>query len=204
MLQPGEGGENRWLKEAPDEVLAACVQKGYSRKEAYEELSHRYWQRMKCRFTKYGVDPHTAEDLTQQVCLGLYKNELAGFDPRRPFAPWLYAVVHNQFVSHIRGKWPASLGDASKYPGCVSAATEAERREAERRVAEAMARLLPAEREVLALSMDGAPPREVASRLGVEVKTVYKILERSRKKLRRLLQLDGAGDDPPESGRLGA
>jgi len=42
-----------------------------------------------------------ALDLAQEAFLEAYAH-LADFDPARPFAPWLYRIVHNRSLNHMK------------------------------------------------------------------------------------------------------
>lgn len=48
-----------------------------------------------------GSESQAAEDVLQEAFLKAYVN-LNDYDQRRPFAPWLYRIAHNEAVSHLR------------------------------------------------------------------------------------------------------
>jgi RNA polymerase sigma-70 factor (ECF subfamily) len=52
-------------------------------------------------FVRRGANPHTADDLTQEVFLRVLR-ERSRFDTAQAFAPWLYTIAHHLWISEGR------------------------------------------------------------------------------------------------------
>lgn len=149
-------------------------------------------------------DPEAADDIVQLVFLELF-GALGAFDPRRPFVPWLYRIVHNVSVDYLkrdRYRQPTvRLADTTPGPS-----REIERAEARFEVRPALDRLSAEHREVLVLRYYvGLPEREMAAALGVRVGTVKSRLHRALRALGAALEPGGTPtwDDVPERSTTG-
>jgi RNA polymerase sigma factor (sigma-70 family) len=56
---------------------------------------------VRSRLTRYGLGAHHAEDVVQEVLIGIHTKRHA-WDASRPFMPWLLAIVHYKFVDTVR------------------------------------------------------------------------------------------------------
>ncbi len=71
-------------------------------KESYKTLVQNYSQRIFAYIYRFiGNDKESAQDITQEVFLKAYEN-LAGFDFKKSFSPWLYRIAHNEAVNFIK------------------------------------------------------------------------------------------------------
>lgn len=134
-----------------------------------------------------------ADDIAQLVFLELYR-ALGTFDPRRPFAPWLYRIARNVGVDYMRRERyrhpTVPLADATPGP-----AGEAGRAELRADVRPALERLSAGHREALVLRYYvGLTEGEMADVLGVRPGTVKSRLHRA---LRALGEALGRDDDRP-------
>jgi RNA polymerase sigma-70 factor (ECF subfamily) len=122
------------------------------------------------------------------------------FSPDRPLRPWLFAIMHNQFISGRRR--------AVRQPGVdpldgldnrlVSPAAQ-EDRVAMAELAAALRRLSAEQREVVLLvGLEGFSYAQVAGIVNVPVGTVMSRLSRGRERLRELTQ----GDERPKLRRV--
>jgi len=75
---------------------------------AFEELVCRHeariFQFLKCRVSS----AHDAEDLTQVVFVRAYRN-IGKFNPRYPFASWLYTIARRESINHYRRAAAANI-----------------------------------------------------------------------------------------------
>lgn len=53
------------------------------------------------RLSRFGLNAGDAEDLVQEVLIGLHSKRHV-WDETRPFMPWLHAIVHYKFVDAVR------------------------------------------------------------------------------------------------------
>lgn len=142
-------------------------------------------------------DPATADDLVQSTM----ERALVAWSGRRDeqaLRPWLFAILHRQFLDHQRR--------ARRYAWLLARALpiedshpSAERSAVARSALEAFDQLPPAQRSLLLLtSVEGLSYREVSTILDIPMGTVMSRLSRARKALRRL----GEGETPAPPLRL--
>ncbi len=91
-------------KKILDEELYAEVAKG--NKNAFDELFNRYQNQIYNFIKKQVSDQETAEDITQEVFLRLYK-AAKNFDPSRQFSSYLYKIA----VNEIRRYYQKTAGE---------------------------------------------------------------------------------------------
>lgn len=146
------------------------------------------------RLAQYGLRPDEAEDLVQEILIGLHTKRHT-WDSDRPFMPWLFAVTRYKFVDAARRM----------------------RREAARRIdltMEELAELVPAPNDdadrlaldldrhlaalpqgqrsvVRSLAIDGASVRETATKLETSEGAVRVTFHRALQRLRALAGKEG-------------
>lgn len=86
MHEPGRSSE------PSDEVLAQRVQQGD--RDALERLVGRYLRPIHAVTASYLAERADVEDAVQETFLRAL-DRIAGYQPARPFAPWLYQVARN-------------------------------------------------------------------------------------------------------------
>lgn len=181
-----------------DEQIVDRVRKGETR--LFDQLVRRYQDPvygMAARFMGAGAD---AEDVAQEVFLKVFRG-LAGFKGEAKFSTWLYRVTFNLCADWLRrnrkpGRKAVAIEEAGELrDGRVDlegSLLESEERE---RVNRALASLDERYRSVIVLLYyQKLPYEEIATILGVPVKTVETRLYRARKMLREALgQEEGRG-----------
>ena len=146
------------------------------------------------RLARVGLGAHEAEDLVQEILIGLHGKRHT-WDPTRPFLPWLYAITRYKLIDftrrrrhETRRRVDLSLEDWLEI--VESPADEANRStwEVERHLA-----ILPVSQRniVRAIAVEGASVRNVARGLSTSEGAVRMTLHRA---IRRLL---GAADPAP-------
>ena len=175
-------------------------------REAFEELVRRYDQdvlRLALQITRRPEDAH---DLYQEAFLKVYRN-LDRFRFECSFYTWLYRVVTNVCLDHLRRRSSRPEDQAPESPNQTSAADEdffdrqahpaphsnPERalmgRELGHRIALAMERLSARERIVFELKhFQGLRLRVIGEMLGTTEETVKNSLFRATRKLRSNLE----------------
>ncbi|ONI84408.1 RNA polymerase subunit sigma-70 [Actinosynnema sp. ALI-1.44] len=153
--------------------------------DRYAEALHRYLTRR--------VGGATADDLLSETFLIALRRRRS-YDPARAAVrTWLYGIATNLIREHVRAELRALALTAraaseraisgSAHDGMVADRVDAQ--SAARRLATALAKLSPADRDVLLLiSLAGLNTGEVAEALGIPVGTVRSRLHRVRKQLR--------------------
>jgi RNA polymerase sigma-70 factor (ECF subfamily) len=149
-------------------------------------------------------DPHLAEDLCQDALLKGYR-AIGGFTGNSALATWLYRILHNTWLDHVkksgRETYLEDGGDETAEEPPVLAREALVRfqeglrdGELKERLAEALARLPPAMRDVVVLrDVQGHAYDEIAEITGTAVGTVKSRLARAREQLRRVLTGAAAG-----------
>jgi len=134
-------------------------------------------------------DRHEAEDLAQEVFLGLHRN-LSSVESPAHLAFWLRKVTLNRAIDRLRRepRQTVSLEDAGSL---VCDATEQRDPLLQRRLRALLAQLPPAARAVMLLRyQEDLNPNEIARTLNMSINTVKSHLKRSLATLRERI-----GDD---------
>jgi RNA polymerase sigma-70 factor (ECF subfamily) len=138
-------------------------------------------------------DAALADDLVQDTAeRALDKQRL--YDPSRPLRAWLYAILRNLFINGIRKRQQfqvvKNVDDLTDGEDAVQ--PEQEQGMSLRLIADALDRLPPQHREVIALvSLEEMSYRDVSEILGVPMGTVMSRLSRAREQMRGLLESRG-------------
>lgn len=192
--------------EESDEVLMVRVAEGDV--EAYEQLYHRYKNRILTFVHRYVGDREWAEDLAQETFLKLYRNPRA-FDPRNRFVTWLFTVARNLSIDFLRRKKPISTltsGDGENESYTIEPADgqsegpadSALTRELEENIQDTLMDLSDKLREVFILcAIQGLSYEEVAVIVGCPAKTVSSRLSRARKRFMKSFKPYLAGKNQP-------
>lgn len=160
-----------------------------------------------------------AQDLAQEAFLRVFKN-LAGFDFEHGFTTWLYRIVTNLAIDHLRKRRPAMSTAAHSEDDdggerelvdsrAARPSDDLERAELGQEVRDVLATLAPHFQSVLMLrEIEGLPCNEIAKIVGATHVTVRWRLHRGRKLFqeeweRRARWTDQAGPGQP-AGRARA
>jgi len=131
-----------------------------------------------------------ARDVAQAVFIKAF-GSLDSFDPRHKFFSWLYRIAVNESLNFVdRRNRRATL-----VPDWTAAAPDPEEKlalsELNGKIDKALRRLQPAQRALLALSVDGFSYREIGRILDLSENKVKSKLFSARNKLREFLGQDG-------------
>ncbi len=178
---------------APPEVSGdiLALQKGDP--EAFASLLGRYQNRLYRYLLRWVHEPASAEDLFQLTWMRILQH-IRGFDERRNFEAWLFAVARNVAIDYLRRRRPASLeepvGDdltlsaalASGDPGPLEQVLRSEKLGLVRKALESQP---PVYREILSLRFEEEMKLEQISEvLSVPLGTVKTRLARALERLR--------------------
>ena len=83
----------------PDEDLAR--EAAADDMDAFEELVRRRRSGLVRFLTSFTQSAADADDLVQETFLRAYRN-LANYDPRKPFLPWLYVIARRLAINLFR------------------------------------------------------------------------------------------------------
>jgi RNA polymerase sigma-70 factor (ECF subfamily) len=146
------------------------------------------------RLVRVGLGAHEAEDLVQEILIGLHGKRRT-WDPARPFLPWLYAITRYKLIDFMRHRrretWrrvDLPLEDWFEIVEAPADETNGPTWEVDRHLA-----VLPVRQRkiVRAIAVEGASVRNVARGLATSEGVVRMTLHRA---IRRLL---GASDPEP-------
>ena len=146
-------------------------------------------------------DAVTADDLVQD-CLTRALGKLHLWQPGTDLRAWLFTILHNQYVNHIRRavREGSAVGLSDSEP-LLSRAPQQSKRLELRDLERAIAKLPEEQRAVILLvGLEGMRYEEVAAVLDVPVGTIRSRLSRGREALRRLT---GVAPDEEAAERIG-
>lgn len=138
-------------------------------------------------------NPAAAEDLTIETFWRVYQN-MARYDPSRPFAPWVRRLASRVALVWLRSQRPERsipdhFLDGARAPAVADPVGQAEIR---LKVAQAFERLTPKLRVAAALAViEELPQKDIAEALGISLSTVKVRIFRAMRLLRRDLKRQG-------------
>ena len=168
-----------------DAELIREAQRG--NRAAFEELVRQYDQAVLRLALHLTGSEHDAKDIYQEAFLKAYRN-LAGFRFECSFYTWIYRIVTNLCLDHLRRKQvrkeePAVASDAEGRPE-----RNLMRRELAARIALALQQLTPRERIVFEMKhYEGLRLRTIGEALNTSEETAKNTLFRATQKLRAAL-----------------
>jgi RNA polymerase sigma factor (sigma-70 family) len=134
-----------------------------------------------------GAGPEAAADAAQSAFADAFP---VWHTIRYPHA-WLRRVAERSYYRRASHR-ETSVETPPDRPGPLSAASVVELRDEARTVLAALATLPPKQRQVMAWSIDGYSPAEIASKLGADPTAVRQNLTKARKNLKQLLGIIGS------------
>lgn len=153
---------------------------------AFEQLVNRY--QLPMYRTALGIvnGPDEAKDVTQKGFIKAWKN-MDSFDPEYRFFSWLYRIIVNQALNHIRG-----TDKVTTLSSTISNETTPHQKvvkaEDKNHVKEAIDQLKPHYRVVIHLRhYEGLSYKEIAQILDIKNQTVKSRLYTARSNLRELI-----------------
>ena len=170
---------------------------------AFEQLVKRYQRRVFAVALGMLRNADDARDVCQESFLKAYRN-LAGFNGASQFYTWLYRIVWNGCLDHLRKQRRVEVefdetiapdgasdetGTLAHHAGADPAAALVDK-ELRRDILASLATLSPAHRTVLVLrEVDGLSYDEIAEVVGCPVGTVMSRLFHARKKMQERLRV---------------
>lgn len=161
-------------------------------RQAYERLLTRVAVLAHAYVRRRVGETSWADDVVQECLIALHRARHT-YDPGRPFAPWLYAILQNRLVDALRVQRRLLLRELH-HDGLSGAGTRparpAQERDALRRdVRRAVADLPENQRRVIELlKFEELSVREVADRLGMTESNVKVTAHRGYRALRQRIE----------------
>jgi RNA polymerase sigma-70 factor (ECF subfamily) len=180
---------NRDQAELSDSELAVRVQGGDS--SAFEQLAKKYMRPVYAVVSSFITGQEDIDDSAQETFLRALE-KIHSYNPRRPFAPWLYQVARNvarNRLKYLKRREHEKLGDVTEGVARDDPERHAELSELRTRVAAAIESLPERQRRAFRLhDIDGFKATEIAEMLGVTDGTVRANVHHARRELRKLLE----------------
>ena len=185
-----EEREQRWAEAMRAERRSDAI--AYER--MLKEVATALRRSLAPRLVRVGLGAHEAEDLVQEILIGLHRKRHT-WDPARPFLPWLHTITRYKlidFMRHRRGdtrrRVDLALEDWVEIVESPADEADFSTWEVDRHLA-----VLPVSQRkiVRAIAVEGASVRSVAQGLATSEGAVRVTLHRA---IRRLL---GAADTTP-------
>lgn len=174
--------------EYSDNELAARVQSGDSK--AFELLARRYIRPVYAVVSSFISRREDIDDSAQETFLRALE-KIHSYNPKRPFAPWLYQVARNVARNrwkYIKRRNHEALEDMQEEIGNDDPGKHAELSELRSRVAAAVEALPERQRTAFRLhDVEGYKATEIAEMLGVSDGTVRANIHHARQELRKRL-----------------
>ncbi len=145
-------------------------------------------------------DQQSAEDITQEVFVMVFKNILA-FNERSSISTWIYRITVNKCLDHIRSKkrvkrsgFIVSIFSSSddspgaEIPDFVHPGVVLDNREKSKFLFAAIKKLPENQQTVFVLAhLEDLPQKEIAEIMDLSLKAVESLLQRAKGNLRKLL-----------------
>jgi RNA polymerase sigma-70 factor, ECF subfamily len=181
----------------PDEV-SAIEQCKKGDREAFSLIVQKYMKPAYYVALGYVGNSDDALDISQDAFVNAFRH-IKRFDSSRSFFPWFYSILKNLCMNHlnrVRRRREDSIDEAEDEGNEIRIPVEtvnpeqsAVRRDLASRIAEAMRRLRPKEREIVILQhLQDFSYQEIADLLGIPIGTVMSRLYSARRSLRRELE----------------
>ena len=182
----------------PDVILYMDFQKGNT--ASFETLMHKYYGRIFNFLGRMTGNRDTAEDLTQEVFVRVYK-AVSSYQPQSKFQTWIYTIAKNLALNELRRSKrsvvsldaPVDGGDGEMVrqvadPRSPSPASGLLIEEKQRIIREAVESLPENQRVVVLLRRyDNLSYAEIANAMGCTVEAVKSLLSRARVNLKERL-----------------
>jgi RNA polymerase sigma-70 factor (ECF subfamily) len=184
--------------EPDDKQLVEAARQGDA--AAFRELVQRHQRRAYAVALGMVHDPDDARDVCQEAFLKVHKN-LATFEGEAQFFTWLYRIVANLCIDHLRKRRgmkvefddalanddPDEAGISPQRTGFDPARALADK-ELRAQIMTALDKLSPAHRSVLVMrEVDGLSYQEMADLMKCSIGTIMSRLFHARKKMQTML-----------------
>jgi RNA polymerase sigma-70 factor, ECF subfamily len=159
---------------------------------AFERLVQRYQHRVLNFIFSHTGDPHTAEDVAQEVFMRVYRAS-SDFEPRGKVSTWILKIAHNLCRNEVkrrmrRERLHHTLYTQGRDAGGSVSSQEAGRHEHKMDLMPALQELPDNQRAALLLRVnEGLPYSEISRLLSVSVSSVESLIFRARTRLREIL-----------------
>jgi len=173
-------------------ILMARAQDGD--REAYQRLLREIAPYIRSLVVRGHRDPRDVEDTVQDVLLAIHAVRRT-YDPARPFAPWLVAIVNRRVIDRLRRQGRSSAFEVEltgEHESFAAPAASPDEAVADARtLRQAVERLPAGQRQAITLlKLQELSLKEAAGITGLSVAALKVATHRALKSLRRMLDTD--------------
>ncbi len=160
--------------------------------EAFRKLFQAYAPRVKSYMMRQGADPGTAEELTQETLLTVWRKAALYSGDKGSATTWIFTIARNLRIDKLRREvsWqPLPEGHAEEASDDPAPDEELQERERRVRVRAVLDALPKDQAEVVTLSyVEGLSHSEIAERLGLPLGTVKSRMRLAYDKIREAVE----------------
>ncbi len=184
-----EGAPVNLQKRQPTD-LESVQQEEETRDDRFHRILAEYGGALMRLVSSYEYNHQDAEDLYQEICLAVWQalGRFRGDCSERTF---VYRVAHNKSLTHRGRKKPASISLDDAGP-LIDTGENIEvvrhRMQRQKRLLEAIRQLPEIQRQIVVLSLEGLPQKEIAEVVGTSENNIAVRLNRARKALKSILE----------------
>lgn len=178
-----------------DNLLLERISQGDT--ASFDSVFHQHYDRVYGLLFRLVGNRGEAEDLTQEVFIKLYnhayRQRLFGRSREHNIGAWLYRVATNTGYNAIRGRqrlWQRNTELVPDPQGSPAAEKEAERREMETAVRQALAQLQPRQVQLLLMRQMDFSYADCAAAVGIAPGSVGTLLARAAKAFREAYEAE--------------
>lgn len=157
-----------------------------TQRDLYEQASGAYGASLDRLARSYEMDPDKRQDLLQDIHFALWRS-LEGFDGRCTLRTWVYRVAHNVATSHVIGqrrrhsRQLVSLDALDTVSADAETDRTADRNLALERLYALIQQLMPPDRQVLLLYLEGLDAASIGEITGFSATNVATKVHRIKK-----------------------
>ncbi|MCF2858763.1 sigma-70 family RNA polymerase sigma factor [Pseudoalteromonas sp. SMS1] len=156
-----------------------------SKKEA---IIAQYWPQISRAASGYECRPALSDELAQEMALSIWRS-LDGFNKQCSLNTYIYRVIHNTAIDHIRRHSRLSEDEFDEATACEQASPETSALQAQRQkqLLNAVNKLPLSLRQVMLLKLEDLTNVEISDVLGISDANVGIRLHRAKEQLSKLL-----------------
>lgn len=173
----------RFPRKTDEEVLIKAMADGDM--GAFAEIYKRYAPGLRRFVTGLIKDRTKAEDIVQNIFMRMMSSR-PNFENVASFNNWLFVCARNEVISTLRSKWESQVDKVQAFPDRISDGIQPDTTLS--LLNSVLAKMPKKRSEVFRMNkLEGLSVEEIATRMGISVRTVQKHLEIANREIRQNL-----------------